>query len=336
LRKTVYVDEHIPLIGHIAFGVIDRGTNVIQIRATTICHLNCIFCSVDAGPNSRHRRTEYIVDLDWLLEWVKAVVEIKGSDVEALIDGVGEPATYPKLIELVQGLKDIKGIRSVALQTRGYTLTYELVKELEEAGLDRINLSLDALDNKIASKLYGVKEFNNNKIIELAEYIAKETKIDLHVAPLWVPGYNDNEIPKIIEWVKRIGAGKRWPPIGIQKYIEHKYGRKPPNVREWSWSEFYSKLKELEAKHNFRLIYTSEEFMMHPAPRVPIIYRVGQRLRVEVIEDGWLKGEKLAVPKDRKRVITVIKAWRIEVGDVIDVRITRNKDNIYIAKPLGY
>ncbi len=336
MREMVYIDERIPLVGHIAFGVIDRGTNVIQVRATTLCHLNCIFCSVDAGPRSRHRQVEYTVDLNWLLEWVKAVVNIKNGDVEALIDGVGEPATYPKLIELVQGLKDIKGIRSVALQTRGYPLTYELIKELEEAGLDRINLSLDALDDILASKLYGVKNFNNRKIIELAEYIVKNTKIDLHVAPLWIPGYNDHEIPKIIEWVKRIGAGKKWPPIGIQKYIEHKYGRKPPGVKEWSWNKFYKKLKELELKHNFKLIYSNEDFMMHYAPRVPIIYRVGQTLRVEVVENGWLKGEKLAVPKDRKRVITIIKAWKIEIGDVVDVRIIRNKDNIYIAKPLGY
>ena len=40
------IEDDIPLIGHIAFGIIDRGTNLLQIRATSFCALSCIFCSV--------------------------------------------------------------------------------------------------------------------------------------------------------------------------------------------------------------------------------------------------------------------------------------------------
>jgi uncharacterized Fe-S cluster-containing radical SAM superfamily enzyme len=50
-EKIVFkIRRPIPLVGHIAFGVIDRGTNIIQVRPTSLCNLNCIFCSVDAGP----------------------------------------------------------------------------------------------------------------------------------------------------------------------------------------------------------------------------------------------------------------------------------------------
>ncbi|MCE4627148.1 MAG: radical SAM protein, partial [Desulfurococcales archaeon] len=49
-RLLVNIEEPLPLVGTVFIGVIDRGTNVLQVRPTTLCPLNCIFCSVDAGP----------------------------------------------------------------------------------------------------------------------------------------------------------------------------------------------------------------------------------------------------------------------------------------------
>ncbi|MFB6216441.1 MAG: radical SAM protein, partial [Candidatus Aenigmatarchaeota archaeon] len=47
-RNLVYINQgsEIPLLGHIAFGLIDRGTNLIQVRPITGCNLKCIYCSV--------------------------------------------------------------------------------------------------------------------------------------------------------------------------------------------------------------------------------------------------------------------------------------------------
>ncbi|MEM0060187.1 MAG: radical SAM protein, partial [Desulfurococcaceae archaeon] len=66
-RVVYYIDDDLPVFGYIAFGVIDRGTNVLQVRPTTICPQNCIFCSVDAGLKSEHRWAEYIVKPDLLI-----------------------------------------------------------------------------------------------------------------------------------------------------------------------------------------------------------------------------------------------------------------------------
>ena len=54
-KPAVYVHKNsgIPLIGTAYFGLIDRGTNLIEIRPLTGCNLSCIFCSVDADPSSR-------------------------------------------------------------------------------------------------------------------------------------------------------------------------------------------------------------------------------------------------------------------------------------------
>ncbi|RLG77174.1 MAG: radical SAM protein [Thermoprotei archaeon] len=332
-RYFIYVDD-LPLVGHIAFGVIDRGTNVLQVRPTTVCPLNCIFCSVDAGPYSRSRQSEYIVDVDHLLWWVKKVYEFKGGEVdEALIDGVGDPMTYGKLPELVLGLKKI--VKRVALETHGVNLTEKNIRALEEAGLDRINLSIDTLDPEKAKFLQGCRWYDVRKVARMAEFIARETSIDLHITPVWLPGLNDDDIPKIIEWGLSIGAGKRFPPFGIQKFLKHRHGRKPPGVREVSWSEFWRFLEELEKRFGVSLRYPelNKVFGIRRARRIPIKYGVGERVSVKVIAPGWLKNEVLAVDRDEDVLITVVGLSFEDLRRrVVTVRIDSCKDGIFIAR----
>lgn len=331
--RVVFVNPPLPLIGHIAFGIIDRGTSVIQVRPTSICGLNCVFCSVDAGPYSKRRVSEYIVKKpEQLVEWAGRVASIKGS-VEALIDGAGEPLTYPWIVELVEGLKRLRSIRSVALETRGYLLTRRLVDRLEEAGLDRINLSIDALNPELARRLAGVRWFNVGRVVKAAEYVARETGIDLHIAPLWLPGLNDDEIPRIIEWGLRIGAGRKWPPFGIQKYVAHKYGRRPPGVREVGWGEFYGWLERLERHVGVSLRPRPEDFGFRSAPRYPVPLRRGDKVRVEVVLPGWMRGEMIGSYKKRV-LVTIVGSRGLELGDRVPVRIIRDKDGILIGVPL--
>jgi uncharacterized Fe-S cluster-containing radical SAM superfamily enzyme len=50
-RNRLYIYVHnMPLAGHIAFGVIDRGTNILQVRPTTICPYNCISVVLMQAP----------------------------------------------------------------------------------------------------------------------------------------------------------------------------------------------------------------------------------------------------------------------------------------------
>ena len=329
------VDVEAPLIGSIAFGLIDRGTNIIQVRPVSFCNLCCIMCSTDAGPCSRWRQAEYWVDLDLIVEWFKGLVKFKGcKHIEAHIDTVGEPTLYSKLIDLVQELKNINGVEVVSMQTHGQNLSVDKVEELEDAGLDRVNLSIDTLDPRLAKYIQGAAWYNIEKVISVAEYLVQNTKIDLHVAPIWLKGVNDNEIPKIIRWALRIGAGKKWPPLGIQKYVPHKHGRKPRNVEVMSWKEFWTYLRRLERMFNVKLIPSMEEFGIRRMNILPTPFRRGEKVRVKVIAPGWLKSEKLAVDLKNLRTITIVRANHIPLDSKVNVRIIRNKHNIYIAEPL--
>ena len=113
MKKLIRIpkDVELPLIGLIQAGLIDRGTNLIQIRPISGCNLSCIFCSVDEGPKSKTRITSYKIDPDYLMEWVKEIAAFKSNhNLEMHIDGCGEPTLHPQLTEIVQNLSGILSI----------------------------------------------------------------------------------------------------------------------------------------------------------------------------------------------------------------------------------
>jgi uncharacterized Fe-S cluster-containing radical SAM superfamily enzyme len=316
-------ESGIPLIGTIMFGIIDRGTNLLQIRPTTVCPLNCPFCSVDSGKFSRTRQADYEVELDYLLKWAKEAAEFKKIPAEANIDSVGEPMAYHQIIELVNGLAKIKGIYRVSMQTNGYLLSKEKIDRLAAAGLYRLNLSMNSMDAEKARMLSGIDSYDINKIAELAEYIAKKTKTELLIAPVWMPDVNDKDIEEIIEFAKKIGA-----KIGIQKYEVYKYSRKMKGAKHDNWWRFYKKLIELEKKHKVKLKLSKEDFDIINAERIPTKLEVGQKTDAKIVAPGWLSGQMIAVAENR--CITVNNCSSA-VGKTAKIKIIENKNNIYIA-----
>lgn len=334
MRYFLRIERDIPLVGHIAFGIIDRGTNLLQVRPTSFCPLSCIFCSVDAGPHSRLRQTEFEVSKDYLLHYTLHIIREKGlARAHIHLDAVGDPLVYRHIIELVKGFKTSSMAESIALETHGALLTEKLAELLDEAGLSRVNVSIDALDPQIARMLTNTPWFNVERVKQVVEYIAQNLRMDILIAPVWVPGVNDKEIPRIIEWALDIGAGKRWPPLGIQKYEAHKYGRKVPGVKPLSWREFYRTLKKWESEFGIRLVLKPEDFGIRPAKRVPIVFEVGEKITAKVVYWGWLRGQWLATA--RGRVITIVGVEDPPpINSKVAVKLIRVKDNIYIARLL--
>ncbi len=334
-RPVYKISEPVPLMGHAAFGVIDRGTNVVQVRPSTICQHNCVFCSVDAGPGSRFRASEFLVDVAWLSRWAIEVAKLKGGRVEVLLDGVGEPLTHPELPELVRLLKESGYVERVALETHGGGLTRELVERLGASGLDRINLSVDAVAKERAALLAGVEWYDPERILGLAEWILENTEIDVVLTPVVVPGYNEDEVSALVEWARRRGAGKKsgWPTgVLIQKYEVHKYGRKVPGVRPWTWGRFYAWLRKLEKETGYRLVVEPWEIGMERRPKVEPPYGVGERVRATVLGPGWHRGETLLVDSRGLRVMAARSAGSLSPGERVAAVVLSNEDNIYVVE----
>lgn len=325
MRKLVKITKEsgIPLIGCIAFGCIDRGTNLIQIRPTTICPLSCIFCSTDAGPYSKFHDVNYEVELDYLVKWIGDVVKIKGDGVEINLDSMGEVMSYPDFFELVEKVCKINGVSKMSMQTNGHFLDEEKVDELEKLGVNQINLSLNTLDKELAKKLSGCDFYDVDKIIKLAKYINK-SKIDLLIAPVWIPTINDKDIGELIKFCKELGCR-----IGIQKYDTYKYGRKIKGVKQLNWWKFYNKLKEWEKEHDMVLVLDRKNMNIEKKERVESPLKKGDVVSVEIKCEGWIKGQMIGVAKNRCISVNDCKAG---VGDRVNVRILEDKNCIYVGE----
>jgi uncharacterized Fe-S cluster-containing radical SAM superfamily enzyme len=324
-------ESGIPLVGSLYFGIIDRGTSLLQVRPSCGCNLNCPFCSVDAGPESKTRATSYEVEMEYLLGAVQEIARFKGEGVECHIDSPGEPLMYRRLPELVGALKEIKEVTAISLQTNGTLLDAKKIAALESAGLDRINLSLHALDPDISKMLAGVDWFDIDRLKESARAVAA-SKIDLLIAPVYIPGINDAEIPKLIRFAQEIGAGKRFPPLGIQKFEHYRYGRSPKGVKAQSWWQFYNRsLRPWEKEFGLKFeLNPARDFGTVRRPFVPLAFDKGEKVTVEIRAPGWIHGEMLGVA--RNRVVSVYNCEK-PAGNV-RVKIVSTKHNIYTGMPV--
>ena len=325
-KETVYVHRGsgIPLMGSIAFGIIDRNSNIIEVRAITSCNIKCNYCSV----NEDVRPTDFIVEADYLAEEFRRIAEYKKTDfVDCHINSQGEPFLYFDMVQLVKGIKQTPNIREITVNTNGTLLTAGNIKALANAGLTRINLSLNAIDEKKANIIAGCP-YPIKHVLKMAEEVTKH--MQLLVAPVFIPGYNEDEMSKIIEFVKTLkNPDGKMPTIGIQNFLFYKFGRNP--AKSMPWEEFYAFLKRLEQQHDVKLIVSKEDFQVVKTKELPSPMKKGDIVRAKVISSGRLNNETLCVTKDR--CIGVIHPYTPDLrGKMIKVKIIKDKHNLFVGE----
>ncbi len=316
--------NNIPLIGLVHIGIIDRGSSLLQVRPTTLCNMSCSFCSTDSGPFSKFHKTNFIVDKDYLIQWLKEVIKLKNeTKLEANIDSVGEPTTYPRLAELIEDISKIPEVSFVSMQSNGTLLTKELIEKLEKAGLNRINLSIHTLDKEKGKILFCSEGYNLDKILEAIENILK-TRIELCLTPVWIPKVNDKDLEEIIQFAKEKNI-----KLGIQKYEIYKYSRKIKNAKKINFYQFYKQLGSWEKKHNIKLKLGPIDYSIRKTRKIPLIFKRGEITSAIIKCRGWLSNQMIAVSNNR--VIT-INNCNAKPDSRLKVMITENKNSIYLAK----
>ncbi|MEX2662974.1 MAG: radical SAM/SPASM domain-containing protein [Vicinamibacterales bacterium] len=117
----------------------DRAPNlpeIVQIESTNICNAKCVFC-----PRDEMHRRQGIMSLDLFRKIVDECVELGITHVR--VHNYGEPFVDRKLVEKVRYAKE-KGVAEVGMISNGSLITEEVARGMIEAGLDAINISVDA------------------------------------------------------------------------------------------------------------------------------------------------------------------------------------------------
>jgi uncharacterized Fe-S cluster-containing radical SAM superfamily enzyme len=323
-NKTVYIHRNsgIPLIGSNSFGLVDRDTDLIEIKPITSCNLNCIFCSVDEGKDTK-KIVEFVVEKDYLVEQYRKIAGFKGcKPIYAYINVHGEPLLYKPTVELISDLKTVPGT-IVGIITNGTLLNEKLIDELADAGLDRINISLSAMNEELADKLAGTK-CNLKRLLELIKYANQ--KLEVVVAPVYMKGLNDEEMEDIIRFIKSIKRADGFPALGIQNFLSYKLGRNP--VKETPWEEFEELLKSWEKKYDIDLHQTGF-YPIKPSRKLSKPFKKGDIVHADIVCDDRYKDQKIA--KCKGRSISLLKCNH-NTGKKVKVRIVRDKHNIFVGE----
>ena len=162
-----------------------RNIHYLRISLTDHCNLRCVYCMPE---NMVFRPTAEMMQDDEIAYLVKLFASL-GFDKIRLTGG--EPTVRPHIVEIVRTIASTPGIHSLSMTTNGILLS-KLAAPLAQAGLQRVNISLDTLDPTRFRRLT-----RWGKLDQVWEGIKAAEKAGLEPVKLntvVVRGYNDNDV----------------------------------------------------------------------------------------------------------------------------------------------
>ena len=125
----------------------NREISYLRISITDRCNLRCIYCMPEHGI--RLMKHDDILSFEEIEQFVKLAVSYGINKIR--LTG-GEPLVRKNITQLVQTLANIRGVKDLAMTTNGILLDQYAYK-LKDAGLKRVNISLDTIDPKQYSEI---------------------------------------------------------------------------------------------------------------------------------------------------------------------------------------
>lgn len=179
----------------------DRKIEYIRISVTKQCNFRCQYCMPDTPENFSD--TSSLVPLDKTLEFLKIAID---EGIKKIRFTGGEPLLREDLADFIHQIHTYNPEVELALTTNGFFLS-KYAQKLKDAGLRRLNISLDSLQ---ASKVQLISKRDVLpqvlKGIETAKNIGLPIKINM--VPL--KGINDNEIVDMLKYCIKNGFELRY------------------------------------------------------------------------------------------------------------------------------
>jgi len=211
----------------------NRKIDYIRVSVTSRCNFRCLYCM----PNTpfEWEPHENILSYEEMFEFLKLAIDEGVNKIR--ITG-GEPLLRRDLDVFIKMLYDYKPSLDLALTTNGYYLK-EYAKKLKEAGLKRVNISLDSLKRDIASKI-AQKDVLPKVLEGIDEAIKNGFVVKLNMVVM--KGINDDEIVDLLEFAKKKEV--------IIRFIEFMENEKAyPNIKRVDSDEI---IKKISKKYNFK------------------------------------------------------------------------------------
>ena len=178
-----------------------RNVDYLRISVTERCNFRCQYCMPDKPFSWKPK--ENLLSFEDMFLFVKAGIDEGINKIR--ITG-GEPLLREDLDKFIKMIHDYAPDIDLALTTNAFLLE-RVAQRLKDAGLKRINISLDSLKDDVAAKIAG-KDVLKDVLKGINKAIDVGFKIKINMVPL--KGINDNEIVDILDFSKDRGIEVRY------------------------------------------------------------------------------------------------------------------------------
>jgi cyclic pyranopterin phosphate synthase len=253
-----------------------REITYLRVSVTQRCNLNCVYC----GREDCAKKGEELSP-DVIKTIVSAFAECGISKVR--ITG-GEPLVRSDIAEIVKAIRSVDGISTVALTTNGVYLK-RYAKELKDAGLDSVNISLDSTDGSTYRHLTGADVLH--KVMEGIDEAEMAGLAPIKINAVLMKGVNSDGAGELINLAKERSIDVRF--IELMPFSESGEDESLVVTGEDILNEF-SFLKPLGITEGTAEYYAAEGFK----GRVGLISPVSKKFcnncnRIRLLSDGSVK-----------------------------------------------
>lgn len=186
-----------------------RVINYLRISVTDRCNLRCCYCMPEGVQDVGMKN---ILTFEEIWEIVRTGVSLGITHIR--ITG-GEPLVRKGCVDLIRGIREIPGVETITMTTNGVLLG-NYGKQLKEAGVDGVNISLDTLDPEEFYKITGKRELQEVLVgIRAAKTAGLPVKLnavnrkELDPIPLVRYAQEENLPLRFIEMMP-VGYGKKY------------------------------------------------------------------------------------------------------------------------------
>ena len=187
-----------------------RPLKDLRISVTDRCNFRCPYCMPAEVYGERYKfiSRENLLTFEEIVRITSILVELGVEKVR--ITG-GEPLVRQDVDKLIAMISELEGVKDLAMTTNAYLLK-GFVKKLRKAGLKRITVSLDSLDEKIFQEMNG-RGFGTAKVLDGISAASEEGFSPIKINSVVKKGVNDHTLIDLDRWCREKGH--------IPRFIEY-------------------------------------------------------------------------------------------------------------------
>lgn len=183
-----------------------RGLKDLRISVTDRCNFRCRYCMPieEFGPDHEFVPRDELLSFEEIVRLVTLSVPLGVGKIR--LTG-GEPLMRRGLVDLVAMLAAVDGVKDLAMTTNGVLLAHR-AEELALAGLNRVTVSLDAIDAERFARMNGVGAKVDRVLAGVASALA--FGLPVKVNAVIQRGVNEDEILPLARWARDQGVDLRY------------------------------------------------------------------------------------------------------------------------------